>query len=411
MPSGRPIIGHTRKGSAVYAIAGAAAPVMQGASAAQQRYDRQPQTTAPAPVGPYTAQSRESEQFGFLVTGQALGSVISQPLVPTPGHARWLDLRVTASGGVNGSVTVAAAADAPWSAISQVQFRDAGGSPLHTYSGYQLYLLNLYGAQTGFWNGADPAALPSFSAVSVGTAGTGNFAFRIKIPFELFGDAYCTIPMASQAAMPTLRSQLGASADLYTTAPGTLPTVALSIHEAYWAIPLDNPNMVPYGDGSTSQWFSAPAPTAIPSASNTAVTLPPLGFFLHTLILVFRDSTGARSDSILPGATSQIELWVDQVPEYSIELGVLTDRMFQLFGVTRPAGVLVVTYRNSIAMPTGPVSGIDDGTTYLPTNPGSILQLRSSAWGTFNNSPASVTALTGRLYAVGPTPSGHLANI
>ncbi len=389
---------------------GGASPLQQ-ANPAEQRYARQPQTTAvTVQGGPFILHSRESETLQYQVTGIKMGNVISQPLTPVAGFAKWLDIRVCASGGVLDSATTATLAkDGPWSAISNVLFRDSFSNPLHTYSGYELFLLNLFGGQTGFWNAQDPANLPSYDVSDV--ADDGSFCFRILIPFELF-DAYCSIPMASQAAMPTLRLQTGTVGDIYDLAGGagftTDPTLEVSIYSRYWAIPLDDPNLEPPQNGSTSQWFAQPAATAIPSGGSTAVSLPPMGAWLHSLILEFRDSTNERNDAILPNDDQTLELWVDQVAEYIQEVGNLKDIMFKQYGVTRPDGVLVFTYRDSIAT-MGPISAVDTGTTWLPTNPGTLLQLRSSAWGSFpSQTPSQLTVLTGRTYALGGVPYTHL---
>ncbi|MCI4354583.1 MAG: hypothetical protein L3K06_04380, partial [Thermoplasmata archaeon] len=107
-----------KAGRKLLPIMGGASPLQQ-ANPAEQRYARQPQTTAvTVQGGPFILHSRESETLQYQVTGIKFGNVVSQPLTPTAGFAKWLDVRVCASGGVLDSATTATlAADGPWSAI------------------------------------------------------------------------------------------------------------------------------------------------------------------------------------------------------------------------------------------------------------------------------------------------------
>lgn len=399
-------IGFRKDGKPIWPISGGASALQQ-ANAQQQRYTRQPQTTTPGVQGgSFVMHSRESTSFQYQSNGNAFGAVIAPPLTAVAGFLRSLEIRVTASGGAAGNTPAVAAADAPWSIIQNLLFRDAFSQPLHTYSGYELFLLNLFSGQTGFWSQANPALLPSFSGVDA----DGNFTFRVRVPFELF-ESYCSIPMASQSAMATLRIQLGLSTDIYTAnhAPDTLPTIDVGVQANWWSTPLDDPNLAPEQDGSTTQWFAAPAATSIGSGASSYILFPQQGGWCTTFICEFRDSTGARTDSILPSDDQLLELAIDQITEYAIEVGSLKDQISRFYGVTRPAGVLVFTYRDSLAN-VGPISMIDNGITYLPTTPGSQILIRGLSWGTFANAPAQMTVTSGRLLAVGGIPYTHLAD-
>lgn len=399
------VIGYTKGGRPVYGIAGGALAI-QSANAAQQRVGRRPQTTGEAVgPGPFRRFTRPSRVQGYTVTGQAFGSLINQPLKAVPGYLRWLDIAVKASGGVNGTTTVAAAADAPYNVIQNLLLKDAFGQPIVQINGYELFLINLYGGQTGFWNAASPAALPSFSAVSEGTAGTGNFTFRLKVPLELF-DGFASIPMANASAVPSLTIQLAASATVYTTAPGTLPTLTVEVQEAYYPVPLVDPNLTPPDNGSSCQWTQQRVPAQVGSAAFYDLQLPPLGSFVTTMIFVARDSTGARVDTVYPAAFGTIEVDVDGVPMWIEDISTRYDEMFQEFGLTRPTGVLVYTFRDSEG-PAGPVSDFDSGDGWLPTTPGTLIELKGTSQ-TISNAPATVDLVTGRVYAAGGIPYTHL---
>ncbi len=398
------IIGYTRSGKPVPEIAGGASPLAV-ADPTSQRYARRPQTTEPSVQGgPFMRHTKSSRIQMYTHTGVALGGVINDPLKAVPGYIRYLDVRVTASGGAAGKATVAAAADAPWSVIQTVLFKDAFGQPLHQYSGWTLgQIISIFSGQHGFYGTSQPTALPSFTAVDK----NGDFSFRVRIPFELF-DGFCAIPGANQSAIPSLTWNLAGSAQVYTTPPDTLPTIEIHVEAAFYAIPLDDPNMPPPQNGSSHQWSEQTLATPIGSASATRAVLPPLGSYVTTLAFIFRDSAGARNDAILPGVNQELGLWIDGNPTYLEERGVRTDLMFQQFGVARPTGVIVYTFRDGVAN-FGPISAIDSGDLWLPTVPGSQLEI-AAVWGTFTTTPAQVSVISGRVYSTGGIPYTHLAD-
>jgi hypothetical protein len=360
--------------------------------------ERQPQTTAaPGAAGPFTRHSRKARLRAFEVTGQAYGALITQSLKAVGGHLRKLDLRVQASGGTGTTTNATAAADAPYNAISSLIFRDAFGEPIVQCDGFGLRLINMYGGQVAQWDAADPANLPSFSALAT----TGNFTVRMAIPIEALSDAYCSLPSMNAAAQPTLEINLAAAASVYTTSPSpTVPTVAVAVEENYWAAPLDDPSLGPPDVGSSAQWSQAVAAQSIGSASNTNVTLPRVGTWIHTLILVLRDSTNARVDNW----PNTIDFWVDGTPYYSEPEAVREDLMFQQFGQTQPTGVLVYSFRDSLhAM----VSEADTADEWLHTTPGTLLEVRGT-WDTISNAPATLTCYTGEVYPLGGRPHTHL---
>jgi hypothetical protein len=404
--TGRPLVGFTRRGVPVYAIGGGATP-LQVANPAQQRVARRPQTTAEVSAGPFRRLTNENRVQGFTVTAQAFGALINQPLKAVPGYLRWLDLGVTATGGVNGTTTVAANADAPWNVISTVLLKDAFGQPIIQCGGYELYLINLYGGQAGFWNASDPATVPSFSGVSTGTAGTGNFTFRLRIPLEVF-DGFCCIPAANASAVPSLTIQLASSATVYSTAPGTVPTMTVQVQEAYYPVPNVDPNLAPPDNGSSCQWTQQRIAAQVASASAYDLLLPPLGSFVRVLIFVGRDSTGARVDTVYPAAFGvPQEFDVDGVPFFIEDIGTHRDDTFRDYGVTRPTGVLTYTFSASEG-PAGPVSDMDSGDGWLPTTPGTQLELKSTSQA-IGNAPGTIDVISGRVYAAGGIPYTHLA--
>lgn len=239
---------------------------------------------------------------------------------------------------------------------------------------------------------------PASDSWWVAQATTGNFTFALFLPLEFDADtAYCSLPAMNAAAEMTLSIQLNPSTTVYTTPPTTIPTIEIDVYQEYWATPLTDPSLTPPDDGSSHQWTQSQGNVPVGSGSNSRVQLPDVGTYLSTLILLFRDSTGARIDTPF---SSDIELWVDGVPVKIEHPKNLQSRMFRQFGVTRPTGVVCYTFRDSVGL----VANSDDMELLLPTTPGTLLELFSGAWGAFGNSPATVTTYTGKLYPVGAVP-------
>ncbi len=374
-------------------------------AAAAQAVNPKPQTTQQPAGGPFIRYSEEGYLPQYDVTGVKFGGQISQPLVSAPGYARRFRMKFIASGGVNGTVTVAAAADAPWNAIQQVLLFDPSGTQLIQGGGYSIFhLVNKYGGQHGLQAYADPAALPSFSAVSVGSSGTGDFTFASSLPLEA-AKGYGVISMANASQLPKIQLNFASASSVYTTAPGTPPTIEAKVGVEYYWLPL-NSAIEPPGLGSTMQWNEQTGNPSIGSASNVYVTFPQLGGFISTIILVLRDSTGARIDEF----PDPLSLYLDGVPIAANKpLSDVEDDManqFQLAtGFLRETGVLVFTRKTSLNQMS--LGLADTGEGYLSTNPGTSVQVQGT-WGTISNAPASLTIIAGQFVPSGPMLQGLL---
>lgn len=375
---------------------------LQTANPSMGTVSRQPQTTGqPAAAGsaPFTRLSRQGQILGPALGGQAFGSLWTPILKPVGGYLRQLILTVTATGGTNTSTV--ATADAPWNAIQNLFLRDPFGQPVIQADGYSLYLLNRYGGQYGMLGfGNDAAQLPSFQSVS---ATTGNFNFALKLPFEMDSSGYCSLPSMNAASQPQLQVQWNPIGTVFSThSGGTDPTITSAVNEPFWMAPVDHPEIAPPDVGSSAQWSVAKAAAGISSAQFQRIQLPRVGTFIHTLILVLRDSTGARLEAF---PTSDLTLWVDGVPVLFETLQERTDKIYAQFGGQRPTGVLVYSFRDSVQ---SAVSTADTYDLLLPTTPATLLEV-SGTWGTISNAPAQLQAVTGELFPVGGIPYTHLS--
>ena len=375
---------------------------LQNANPAMSTVSRDPQTTA-APSGqagvPFPRLSRQGQIPGPLQAGNPYGGLWTPILKPVGGYLRSLQFYITATGGNLSAATFSA--DAPYNVVQNFYLRDPFGQPVVQASGYSLFLINIYSGQVGALNfGNNPATLPSFVAASTST---GQYAFRLVVPFELDSSAYCSLPSMNASSQPQVQVQLNPQTTVMPTSTGsTPPTLTRQLDEPYWMAPVDNPQAAPADVGSSSQWSEVRAAAGVSANAFQRIALPRVGTFIHTLIMVLRDSTGARIDSF---PTSDLQLWVDGVPILSESFIERQDQMFTQFGVTRPTGVIVYTFRNSIQ------SFVSSGDTYdllAPTTPATLMEL-AGTFGTITNAPATITTIVGELFPMGGIPYTHLA--
>jgi hypothetical protein len=339
--------------------------------------------------------------FGPQISGQPYGSLWTPILKPVGGYLRSLRFYITASGGNRTSAT--ASADAPYNAIQNLFLRDPFGQPMIQADGYSLFLINLYGGQSGALGvGNNVAALPSFSALSTST---GAFTFKLEIPLELDSSGYCSLPDMNASSQPQLQVQLNTSNVVYSALTGgtTDPTLSLQIDEPFWGAPVDNPQAAPADVGSSAQWSVVRAAAGVSSSAFQRIQLPRVGTYIHTLILTLRDATGARVDA---WPTTDLSLWFDGVPVSMETLNERADMMYQQFGVPRPTGVIVYSFRNSIQ------TFVSNGDTYdllAPTTPATLLEV-SGTFGTISNAPATISTAVGELFPLGGIPYTHLSS-
>jgi hypothetical protein len=385
-------------------------PATTGQVAPAQEAGRpQPQTTIEPPGGPFIRHSQPGRRAQYVLTGIAFGGLVTQPLVAVPGYVSKLRLRIAATGGASGSSTTATA-DAPFSAVALVTLRDAFGTPLIVGPGYEmLYLVPKYSSQFGLFGQSDLKNFVIFSNVATGssssvTSATGNFTFATCLPLE-FAKAYGLISMANASLLPTLQFQLAAAAQVYSVSPSTIPTMEFDLDADFYWLP-EGVATEPPGLGTTCQWVFQNANPTIGSAAAVIVTLPRLGGFLHTIILELRDSTGARIDAY----GTRFRVYVDGVPLLDTRFDTHQDDMQMQYAAvptsvwTRDTGVIAISRRTSLAQVN--LGLLDTGEVFLSTNPGTLVQIECSPWGTIANAPATLAAIIGQVVPAGSLLQG-----
>jgi len=363
---------------------------------------RSPQTTNTPDVrnAPFTRLSRMATRRIVTITGTAFGNPINPQLLAVGGHIQRLRLEIVASGGTAGGTSAVAAADGAYNVIQNLLFQDPFGTQIYNVDGWSLRMLMAYGCQFGQWGVSAPDALASYVAPSTG----GNFTLPLYLPFQLDSSAYCCLASMNAASLPTLSINYNTLANVFSTVPGgTAPTLKATISADYWGAPIMNANLAPPGVGSYAPWSLTVGAQSIPSASQQYTTLQKVGSYIHTLILTLRDSTGVRVDD---WPLNDLQLLVDNVPIFNESFNARIDKMITAYNFTRPTGVIVYPFRQSVQ---DMVTAADTHDTDLYTTPATSLEVG----GTFQavgNAPATVQAVTGELYPSGGIPWTHLAS-
>lgn len=335
-------------------------------------------------------------------SGIAFGDLWTPTLRPVGGYLQWLDFYVKADGG---SGSGALRADGPWNVIQQIMLRDPFGQPIYQADGFGSMLIHMFSGQTGMLGyGNDPTALADYSISSVAT--NGGFSFNLRIPFQLDSSAYGSLASMNASSQPQLQVNFAPASSVYSSVPAsTTPVLTARITESYWAAPVDHPEIAPPDVGSSVQWSTARAQAGVASGAMQRIVLPRVGTWITTLILVLRDSTGARINA---WPTDDLTLWVDGVPFRVEPLSERYDDMRAKFGVAIndiPTGVIAYSFRDSVQ---SAVSFADTHDNLLPTTPATLLEI-AGTFGTIANAPATITVYTGELFPISGIPYNHLA--
>ena len=380
----------------------------------------QPQTTVEPAGGPFLRHTQPGRAPQYVVSGLSaiVGNIITQPLVARPGYFRGFRTLFVISGGTGTQATYPA--DKPFNLISLVQLKDSFGTPLFVGDGYtMLYLVPLFGGGFGLGPSSDVSLLPSW--VPFGIAGNGQFA--TYLPLEL-SKGYGVISGANASLLPTL--QFNTNPAFYTVAPTGTPVIQTSVDAEFYWLP-EGVSDEPPGLGTTRQWVLQQANPSIGSGGTVRVQLPRLGGFLDTIILIGRDSLGARHD-IWPGfvvdayttANARLQLFVDGVPLLDSTITELLEDMQIQFGWTatgaaggtavvtggnaRPLGVLAISRKTGLAQMS--MGLLETGESFLSTNPGTLVEINGAPWGTMTNSPAQLNVCVGQVVPVGNIVQG-----
>lgn len=377
-------IGYTRRGRAVWPIAGGS---MTAASVrASQRTEGGPAARGQQQqvLVPFVRGSREFVEGPFVDTTvtPGAGAVAVNPVdVPARGWATAIVLQVTATLGVIGAGVLGE--DWPFSVFDQLALTRPNGDPYFgPMSGFSAFVAgNLYG---GFEFEADPRANPDY-------LGGINCRFMLRIPLEItHHDAYGALINQDAAASYKLQWTVPASTTLFTTAVGTIPALRYRAWLEGWEQPkaadlAGNP-IAQSPPGTPTAQFLSEQTFQVVAGLNT-IRLTDVGNLIRVLSFVYRDDTAPRSRAI--GETelpADLRLTYDARDLENRSLLGWRDVMFKRYGFAHPNGVVVY---DKIHDGEGH-AGNEARNQYLPTSDATRIELV----GTWTGTGGTLTVIT-----------------
>lgn len=282
---------------------------------------------------PFPIASMYSSRFAFSLPTQTLSAVAPTQLtpieLPAVGYTGGVLLTVSING--EGGTAPEFEADGPWNVLQQVQLRNAGGSDIiSTVSGYDAFLMNLFGGTTTFGQTADPRFGFGYDA----TAPSASFKLWVPTMFD---------PEWALGVLPAMASnanyQLVLSLAAIPTVLSGAPDVTVDISGTYFyfdfpaAVDRNGRAQAQMPDAEIYPFWQKESPPIVPGEQ--LVKTVNVGNILRNHILITRDSSGARDDTILPNV---IELILDNQARFRLsktEMEFMMARWFGLGGLVK----------------------------------------------------------------------------
>ncbi len=251
-------------------------------------------------------------------------------------YMRSLLLYVQATGG-GGTTTATFNADGPFNALSYIRVKQPNGQTMYSVSsGFHAAMIHKYGLVRP-QDYAEPKLNPLYVGpkATTTTDTTGNFAFVLRIPFELdLRDALGALPNKDAAAPFTLELGLNSTTSVYSTAPVTAPTIKITpVLEAYDQPPemLDGkqvettpPNM------NTLQRWTEQSVTTVSGAFDTRVRK--LGNYVRELIFITKNSSSVRQTAA-NGWSDPMQIVLDEDVKDNLPLWLWETDMWEQWGI------------------------------------------------------------------------------
>lgn len=310
------------------------------------------------------------------------------------GYMAYLDLELVGVTALN-AAAVAFTADSIWAALNSIVL-NAVGPDIVNLDGVKLHWLNMYGGN-GTLNPAGSADPLIFNAVAGGGATGGSFRARWRLPIAINErNLVGLLGNQDRATKYTLRTDLGVLTDIYTVSPTFPPVVTLTVTMGFYTVPSPTNDrgrqqaQMPPGYGVVHNMYTHLADARPQSASTVNHFIQGLGNVYRLMILEYRDSSGARSDLMLPTSIAW-KVGADTVfQETSSQRRQL---MFDRYGFDAPAGVLVYDWIRDF----GGRSGFELGDDYVDTANVSNAEFQAS-YPVFALSPGNLNIIADTLY-------------
>lgn len=284
------------------------------------------------PVVPFVRAAHKHTEGPFFqttVTPAANAQAIGPFDVPAYGFLRAVWIVVTATTGALGGGAVTA--DFPFNVFSNIGLRDPNGNNLqYPMTGYQLMLENLLG---GYVWSMDPAAAPDYTAAV-------NPQFALRIPVEITPwDAFGSLGNQNASSAYKVDLTVNTLANLITGGAPTAPALTIRGYLEAWSAPaavdlLNQPQETKPPGLGTTQFWSPYVPVV--AAGQQTIRLTKVGNLIRNLILVTRDNTGARVNTMLP---DPIRIVWDAADLFNEPVTYRRKKMYEQTNITPPTGV------------------------------------------------------------------------
>lgn len=269
--------------------------------------------------------------------------LLIERVAPGTGFVYGFDLDYNATAAGN-AATVTYAEDGPYSACSQVIFRDVNAEVINC-DGFSLKQAARYGGWESF-NEESSADTLIWNKVTGSGATGGSFRFHLKVPVALNRRTLLgLLGNQDRGQNYLLRANLAGSGSVYGTAPTALPSVTINRHYESYVVPN------PVNDQGKPQQVQPPFYGVIPYITKSVSSNAPTGgqttnHFLQRLnttircfVLILR-SNGSRAtaETNLP---TNVQLRIGNQSIYNELPAVRRRIMYDRTGFDAPAGMLV----------------------------------------------------------------------
>ncbi len=357
-----------------------------------------PATAAPGQAGAPQSGGTVPFFFGsnlyvqkFATNSWQLGPTTQEFTLPVTagGFLRGVRLQLRSTGGVGGVATQ----DNPWNVFQNITLENVNGAALmFPMGGFAYYAAQFFSRP---WFG-DPARRRDYAA-GANPSGTLNVFPEIALTAGVLANT-------DARSQYRLRYTINTAANVLSGSITTPPTTVVTAYAEIWAQPdsadLHGNAIQPLPDGLNLQTLRRhQVMTLNPASSGNIFQLTNVGNELRLMLLIVRDSTGARVDYL----SDPIRWTLDDR-----NLGVFSpDEVFSRMddfyaelaggGSQRPVGCYAFPLLANIA--TGPV-----GESWLATNNATYLAWESATIGTGVNLPGTVEIVTDEVVPVGAVP-------
>jgi hypothetical protein len=357
--------------------------------------------TAPAPtqlfrVGVYEQETNDYDEQKTMTTGEVQFPIYT--LTPN-GWLRglWFLFEMTTA---SNSADVQYKADAPFSGIKKVTFKDVGNREVFgPITGYDWETIMKFG---GYHDIGDPRADPTFSVTSGTGATGGSFSFIMYLPIEIVNrDALGDIENKSSSSSYKVELVMAPSTDVYSTSPTTLGTMRTRIVEDGYNEPeavdmMGRPlAQAPPAAGSVQYWSTES--DTLPAGLGKYLIQNGLGYSIRNIIFKYVDASGTRAggDAAWP---DPLTFSFGKVQLFQRFKKIWIAKMAKDFGLVNAAtdasmGRELGVFPYWLTKDFGLKPGDELRNAYLNTKPGNVLQVQGT-WGAAGTLYTTVNYIT-----------------